>query len=111
MENSWDPSTPIENLFKQIEDSQQLLLCSNIPFSDRQLVSIGFNIILESIALTKSCKYCIKGPMVRQVWCDFKIHFTEARAEHEEFESRNLSECAANTIHQNASEHAAMEQT
>ena len=43
MENSWDPSTPIENLFKQIEDSQQLLSCSNIPFSDRQLVIIGFN--------------------------------------------------------------------
>ena len=43
------------------------------PFSENQVVSIGCNIILESVALTKS-------------WHDFKINFSEARAENDEFE-------------------------
>ena len=48
--------------------------------------------------------------MVHQAWHDFKIHFSKARAERENVESSNVSECAANTIHKNKSEHAAMAQ-
>ena len=70
------------------------------PFSDFQLANISHNLILESTALTKSRKNWEKRNFLDQTWHDFKNHFSEACAEHEEFQATTVNDHASNTMHQ-----------
>jgi len=103
-----DPSNPIENLYKQIEKGQYYTSCSNIPFSDLQLVNIAYNIISETGVMKKACKDWVKYPVLERTWHNFKQHFSEAYAEYEELDQESdINQYAAN-MQTNLNEYAAM---
>ena len=111
MNQPWDPSNPIENLFKQIEDGNQYASYGNLPFSDSQLVNIGYNIIYDTTALTKACKDWNKLTPPNKTWANFKRHFSEAYSEYEEFDQESNSNQYAANLERNITEYAAMTQS
>ena len=111
MTSEWNPTNPIENVFKQIEDGQLYASCGNVPFSDLQLVNMAHNIITDAGIMTKACKEWVKRPLQHRIWPHFKLHFSEAYSEYEEFDQNsNINQYAAN-VQQNMSEYAAMTQS
>ena len=111
MTQPWCPSNPIENLYKQIEDGNQYASYGNLPFSDSQLVNIGYNIIYDTAALMKACKEWNRLQPQNKTWHNFKQHFSEAYAEYEEFDQEsNTNQYAAN-LERNIHEYAAMTQS
>jgi len=111
MSTPWDPSNPIENLFKQIEDGQHYANCGHVPFSDQQLVNIGCNLVNDTGAMTKACKDWVKLPLNDRTWLHFKHHFSAAYTEYEEFDQdSHINQYAAN-VQASMNEYAAMTQS
>ena len=111
MTQPWCPSNPIENLHKQIDDGNQHASCGNLPFSDSQLVNIGYNIICDTAALMKACKEWNRFQPQDKTWHNFKQHFSEAHAEFEEFDQESNTNQHAANLERNIHEYAAMTQS
>lgn len=48
----WDPTTPIQTLFHQIQRAQNLVQAAGDPYTNKQLVLFGYNAVLHTGMIT-----------------------------------------------------------
>ena len=87
MRTPYNPAAPIEEMFKQIDEANDLALDANSPYQDRQLVNIGYDLVFRSAVLNDACRAWKRLPDASQTWAQFKLHFSEAHDEMQEMQT------------------------
>ena len=77
MKVQWNPPSPIESLFLQLEDGQEFSKEGNGEISDSTLVCYGYDNISATSQFTKYCTKWSKRKPADQKWTDFGSCFTE----------------------------------
>jgi hypothetical protein len=85
MTTPWSPPSPIEALFKQLEDGQRLAALANEPIANTQLARMGQTLILKTGLFSDGCREWRLRPEPLQTWPEFKVHF--ARQERDRLET------------------------
>ena len=79
MNKAWDPSLPIEVLFKQIQDASAFADRGGAAFSTAQIVNTAYTLVFNTGLFYDECKEWRKRTLpLRKDWPSFKQHFTEA---------------------------------
>jgi hypothetical protein len=78
MKATWDPTTPIEGLFEQIDDGAAYASDGDDPFTDTQLVRYGYNNVDTNGKMTLACRDWRQRPRNQQTWTNFKTAFKAA---------------------------------
>jgi hypothetical protein len=78
MKAPWDPTTPIEGLFEQIDDGSAYAIAGRDPFTDTQLVRSGYNNIDSNNKMSIACREWRSKTRAEQTWINFKAHFKAA---------------------------------
>eukprot|EP00957_Ditylum_brightwellii_P204563 15339819-Ditylum_brightwellii.AAC.1 len=87
MRTPYDPSVPIEQLFKRINAAQDLATDTRNPCQEAQLVRIAYNLIFHMAVLNDACKEWRRLPNANKIWGHFKLHFANACTELQEMQS------------------------
>jgi hypothetical protein len=87
MNEPYDPTLPIENLFDQIETAAEYAEAANHPFSIQQIVTTGYLLIFATGLYTEECKLWNRRPLAEQTWVNFKLDFSRAHKELREMQS------------------------
>ncbi len=75
MRTAWSPPTPIETLFKQLEEGKRMAALAKEPIADSQLVRIGQSLIFKTGLFPDGCREWRLKPDADQTWNEFKTHF------------------------------------
>jgi hypothetical protein len=78
MKAAWDPTTPIEGLFEQIDDGTAYATAGNDPFTITQLVRFAYNIIESNGCMSLACRDWRQLPRNDHTWTCFKTNFKAA---------------------------------
>ena len=78
MRRPYDPTTPIEELYNQIEKALETSTLGNNPYTTSQVLTIAMKLIEDTGLFPEDCKSWKRKPLVQQTWPEFKLHFTEA---------------------------------
>jgi hypothetical protein len=95
MNEPYDPTTPIENLFDQIEVAAEYAEAANHPFSVQQIVTTGYLLIFATGLYTEECKLWNRRPQAEQTWVNFKLDFSRAHKELREMQAMTAQMGAA----------------
>ena len=93
MKAPYDITTPIENLFAQIDEAVEFADAGNAPFTAIQIVTTAYLLIFQTGQLEDACDERDKLETPTQTWDAFKIHFS---AEHKLFKKNK--NCARRTL-------------
>ena len=79
MRAEYNPDTPMEHLFKQIEDGRDLVDAGDVPYTEPQLVAITYPLIFAMGQYTEVCRgWRMKERDDRRSWTIFKEWFGAA---------------------------------
>ena len=78
MKNPYDVTTPIENLFEQIDDSVEYADNANTPFTTEQILATAYLLIFQTGQLERACEEWDAKATVDRSWVNFKTHFRTA---------------------------------
>ena len=73
MKNPWDTTSPIELLFAQIDDGQAYATAGGEPYTDPQLVRIGYRSIEATKRMELACHEWHAKPTADKTWTNLKI--------------------------------------
>eukprot|EP00957_Ditylum_brightwellii_P123924 9446087-Ditylum_brightwellii.AAC.1 len=114
MRTPYDPSIPIEQMFKQIDTGYDLATDARNPYNEGQLIGISYGLIFCTGVLNNACKECRQFPDATKTWENFKVHFANAHTELQEMQSAaqelNYSAGIVNNV-ETESEYSSREQT
>eukprot|EP00957_Ditylum_brightwellii_P171943 13090841-Ditylum_brightwellii.AAC.1 len=98
MRSPYNPAAPMEEVFQQINEANDLAQDANSPFQDRQLVNIGYDLVFHSGVLHDACRIWKRLPDATQTWPQFKLHFSKAHDEMQEMQTaaQEMGYAAAN---------------
>ena len=85
MKTPYDVTTPIENLFAQMDDAIEFATAGHAAFTDAQILTTAFLLVYQTGELDKGCTEWEEKPAAEKTYANFKTHFTTA---HQRF--RNL---------------------
>lgn len=91
MKTAYDPTTPIENLFAQINDANEYAIFANSPLSDATLVNAGEVLLLRTNAFTQEYHKWRRIPIGNRNWTRFQQYWQEAYDLKEETETTAAS--------------------
>ena len=69
---------PLNALYQAVEDLQELAIASSSPFTDKQLVGLGLQLIKNMNDYEKARGEWLNKDPADKTWNNFKIHFTAA---------------------------------
>ena len=72
---AWDPSTPIETLYRQIQTNCDLADMANQPFSAAQKLNFAYTAVFKTGMYFDACKDWDDKPAADKTWNNFKLHF------------------------------------
>ena len=75
MNQPWAPPTPIELLFKQMEDGQRFAAAAAEPIADSTLCRLAYQLVLKTGLFPDGCREWRLLTDAQQTWARFKIHF------------------------------------
>jgi hypothetical protein len=78
MRTPWDPTTPIELLFAQIDDGAAFATDGHDPFTDTQVVRLAYSNVEASGKLFLACRDWRATPRATQTWAAFQPFFKAA---------------------------------
>jgi hypothetical protein len=78
MNETWNPPTPIENLYSQLTKGQAYALKGNEHLSDSQIQRIAYDLILQTGQFNDYCKDWRNKPEIAKTWTNFQHFFTIA---------------------------------
>eukprot|EP00957_Ditylum_brightwellii_P121012 9228811-Ditylum_brightwellii.AAC.1 len=98
MRTPYNPAAPIKEMFRQIDEANDLALDANSPYQDIQLVNIRYDLVFRSAILNDACQAWKRLPDTSQTWAQFKLHFSEAHNEMQEMQTaaQEMGYAAAN---------------
>jgi len=79
MNMSWQPHEPIVLLTRPIENLQKLAQQAGIPYTDKQLLEKGLQLIRNTRDFEYALTHWEQKPEVQRTWAQFKTHFHEAQ--------------------------------
>eukprot|EP00957_Ditylum_brightwellii_P116371 8876236-Ditylum_brightwellii.AAC.1 len=68
----------MEDFFEQFNVAQDLCTAGHNPYSDVQLINIGFDLVFHTAVHNDTCKEWLCRPPADKTWANFRTHFTEA---------------------------------
>jgi hypothetical protein len=74
----YDPSTPIQLLYAQIEDAMEFADAGNTPYTQEQILANAYYLIFATGMYAEACKEWRRLPAIQKTWARFQQHFTEA---------------------------------
>eukprot|EP00957_Ditylum_brightwellii_P097246 7405958-Ditylum_brightwellii.AAC.1 len=81
MSKPFNPGAPIKDLFKQINDGQDLAIAAEIPYSKMQLINKAYDLIFKTGVHNDVCKEWNRKPAADKTYANFQLHFTTAHRE------------------------------
>eukprot|EP00957_Ditylum_brightwellii_P016905 1274925-Ditylum_brightwellii.AAC.1 len=81
MTKPFNPAAPIEDLFEQINDGQDLAIAAEIPYSKLQLINKAYDLIFKTGVHNDACKEWNRKPTADKTYANFQLHFTKAHRE------------------------------
>ena len=81
MDQSYDPSQPIESLYRQIDEAVAYADAGKCPFTDRQIVNAAVSSVAASGVFADDVKEWRKKPTADQTLPNFKTFFSKAHRE------------------------------
>ena len=78
MREAYDPTTPIENLFEQIEEAVEYADAGNATYNDIQMLARAYLLVRNTGMYNDTCRELRKTTAVHQTWTALKKQFTEA---------------------------------
>jgi len=72
MKQAWEPDTPIEMLYKQIEDGAEYASLAGLTIPDKEKIAIEYNLIYQTGELPIACKDWRRMPNATKTWNNFK---------------------------------------
>jgi hypothetical protein len=81
---AYDPSTPVDVVFNQVEDLVEYGEMANCTFTMNQTVNIAYAILNCTTKFKESIKTWNRLPALQRTWIAFKIHFRTAHNELQE---------------------------
>ena len=94
--HTYDPLTPIDNLFKEIEDLVDLSGRAHVPMTPAQAISIGYIILWKTGVLKDSLKEWNALDAANKTWTRFKTHFREAVKEWKQLKGPTVNDSIYN---------------
>ena len=77
----YDPVTPVDDIFNNIEYLIEYWEMANFPYSHPQAISKAYNILDKNGNFRESIKSCNHLPSIQKTWIAFKTPFKEAHLE------------------------------
>eukprot|EP00957_Ditylum_brightwellii_P194433 14807868-Ditylum_brightwellii.AAC.1 len=81
MAQPFNPAAPIEDLFEQISNRQDLAIAAGVPYLENQLVTKTFNLIFKTGVHNDRCWEWNRCPVVDNTYANLLDHFTQACCE------------------------------
>lgn len=78
MNTPWNPTSPFENLVKQIETGQQFAKAGGAELSETLILVIAYNLIFNTGLYFRPCEKWNLKPAHEKTWTNFKQHFRNA---------------------------------
>ena len=78
MKLPYDVTTPIETLYDQIEQAVDIAEAGHQPYTNAQVLTRTYNLILQTGMFTDACREWRAKPGTEKTWENFKIHFAQA---------------------------------
>ena len=91
MKKDWDPSSPIEDLFAQINDANEYSIFAQHPYGDRDLVQAGEVVLLRTNMFSAEYKDWRSHDLADRNWSSFQEWWQEAYDLKEEAETTAAS--------------------
>ena len=79
MKKLWDVTLPTELLFAHIDDGQAYATAGGEPYTDPQLVRIGYHNIKAKNCMEIACREWRAKPVANKTWADLKINMKAAQ--------------------------------
>jgi len=96
----YDATSPIENLFEQIDTAQDIATTAGAPYNNTQILNAAYNLVFNTNAFPDSCREWRRLPQAQKTWTNFKLMFTEAHRDYMMLQSQgNHQFHAANATH------------
>jgi hypothetical protein len=77
---TYDPSRPIEDLFRQMQDGWAYAQAGQQPYGKQQIINIAYALVFNTGIYSDACKEWEKYDILENTWENFKAHFaTEHR--------------------------------
>jgi len=76
MNAPYDATTPIENLFEQIENAQDVASAANAPYNDAQILNAAYNLAFNTNVFPETCREWRRLPQAQKTWNSFKLLYT-----------------------------------
>ena len=92
MKAPYDVTAPIETLYDQIEQAVDIAEAGHQPYTNAQVLTRAYNIILQTGMFTDACREWRNKPRTEKTWEQFKVHFAKAHKDlrqHEDTASRS----------------------
>jgi len=89
MNQPYDPNTPIENLYEQIEHAVDLAATAGAPYNATQIVNVAYTIIFNTNVFQETCREWRRLPQADKTWTRFKNIFTEAHKDYMQLQTQN----------------------
>jgi hypothetical protein len=85
---TYDPSRPIEDLFKQMQDGWAYAQAGQQPYGKQQIINIAYALVFNTGVYSDACKEWEKQDILDKSWEKFKAHFT---TEHRLYRKQTLT--------------------
>jgi hypothetical protein len=76
MRQPYDPSRPIEDPFKKMQDGQAYTQAGQQPHGAQHIINIDCALIFNTGVYGDACKEWEKEDILEKTWDNFKAHFT-----------------------------------
>ena len=86
MSKPWDPDTPIQIIYKQIDEGTKFASLVSVHIPDKEKTAIGYQLVHNTGELTAACRDWRKTSDNLKSWTTFKEHFT---AEYQDYKDDN----------------------
>jgi hypothetical protein len=73
---TYDPSRPIEDFFKQMQDGWAYAQAGQQPYGKQQIINITYALVFNTGVYSDACKEWEKQDILDKHWENFKTHFT-----------------------------------
>ena len=84
----YNVNTPIETLFKQIEDAVDIASKAGAPYNQNQILNTAYTLIYNANIFSQTCREWRWLPDENKTWPEFKIIFSEA---HKDYRTEHAS--------------------
>jgi hypothetical protein len=73
---TYEPSSPIEDLFRQMQDGRAYAQAGQQPYGKQQIINIAYALVFNTGVYSDACKEWEKYDILEKTWENFKTHFT-----------------------------------